>query len=198
MADAVEARRQDMDQKTADELVGIERHLLVLPIFLIPDNSAEISGPVVVPLEVLQRLITSRGGLADHPIRPSLRAAGGDKRLLALLMRGMFAVRRIDFNKWYRSEYAKNRWPSQRSSLKAREGRPRKDRQAIRNAIVALVRDGAWSGKDPITKLHRLLANRGRFNMPSHDSLGRWVKQLHAETGDRGLRRVERVRRKRV
>ena len=29
MADAVEARRQNMHQEAADELVGIERHLLV-------------------------------------------------------------------------------------------------------------------------------------------------------------------------
>src|SRR6516165_6140964 len=31
VADAMEARRQDMQQEAADELVGIERHLLVSP-----------------------------------------------------------------------------------------------------------------------------------------------------------------------
>src|SRR5262249_3749480 len=41
--------------------------------------------PVTVPMSVLERLITSREGLPDHAIRPSLKTTGGNEKLFALL-----------------------------------------------------------------------------------------------------------------
>jgi hypothetical protein len=48
--------------------------------------------PVPLSIEVLERLIAPRGGLPDHAVRPSLKTAGGDTKLLALLVRGILLV----------------------------------------------------------------------------------------------------------
>lgn len=153
--------------------------------------------PVVVPVSVLNRLMISRGGLPDHAIRPSIRAAGGDEGLLALLITGLLVVRTNDFEAWYRSEHAKGRWVSQRSRKKAPEGRPTKQTEALRNAVLGLVRDLKWDGKAGIAVLHRLLVASGRSEIPSPDTLARLVDQMHRETGEAGLRRIARARRTR-
>ena len=41
--------------------------------------------PAPLSIEVLERLIAPRGGVPDHAVRPSLKTAGGDTKLLALL-----------------------------------------------------------------------------------------------------------------
>jgi hypothetical protein len=61
-------------------------------------HSAEKIEPALVPVDVLKRLITSRGGLPDHPIRPSIKTAGGNEKLFALLTVGLLIVRARDFN----------------------------------------------------------------------------------------------------
>jgi len=153
--------------------------------------------PVVVPVGVLNRLITSRGGLPDHAIRPSIRTAGGDESLLASLTTGLLVVRTNDFEAWYRSEQAKGRWASQRSRKKRLEGRPTKQTQALRNAVLGLVHDGKWNGEAGVTVLHRLLVASGRSEVPSPDTLARLVDKMHSETGEAGLRRISRARRTR-
>ena len=150
---------------------------------------------MVVPVSVLKRLITSHGSLPDHPIRPSMKAAEGNERLFALLAVGVLVVRADDFDGWYQSERAKGRWPSQESKEK-KDGRPTKQTGALRNAVLALVHDHKWNGKGPISALHRLLVASGRSDVPSQDTLARLVDQLHTETGEPGLLRISRVRRK--
>jgi hypothetical protein len=152
--------------------------------------------PVVVPVSVLKRLLTSRCGLPDHPIRPSIKTADGNERLFALLTGGLLVVRERDFNVWYRSERAKSKWASQRAKSKVGNGRPTLQTEAIRNAVLALVHDGEWTAAAGIMKLHRLLVALGRSDVPSVDTLARLVDQLHRETGEVGLLRTTRRRRK--
>jgi hypothetical protein len=144
-----------------------------------------------IPIKVLSRLITSRGSLPDHPMRPSLKTTDGDTQLFALLTVGILVVREREFMSWYRSERSKGKWPSQRSRLKRGGGRPTKQTEAIRNVILRLVHSGAWNGKASIAKLHRLLVNSGWTDVPSPDTLARLVDRLRHETGEPGfLRRM--------
>jgi len=118
-------------------------------------------------------------------------------KLLRLLTIGVLLVRASEFRRWYRSERAKGKWRSQRSRLRAAVGRPAKRSDLIRNAIMALVRDGAWSAKAGIAKLHRLLCASGRDNVPSPDTLAHVIDELHHETGEAEYFRTKRSRRKR-
>jgi hypothetical protein len=154
--------------------------------------------PVVVPVNVVKRLMVSRGGgLPDHPIRPSIKTAEGNQKLFALLTVGLLVVRASDIDVWYQSERAKGKWPSQKSKEK-KDGRPTKQTDALRNAVLALVHDHKWSGKGPISALHRLLVASGRSDVPSQDTLARLVNQLHRETGEAALLRVPRARGKQI
>jgi hypothetical protein len=159
------------------------------------ESSLEKIEPVVVPVNVVKRLIISRGSLPDHPIRPSIKTADGNQKLFALLTVGLLVVRTSDFDVWYQSERAKGRWPSQRSKLKI-NGRPTKQTDPLRNAVLALVHDHKWSGKHPISALHRMLVASGHSEAPSQDTLARLVDHLHRETGEVGLLRITRARRK--
>jgi len=149
--------------------------------------------PVALPTAVVSRLIRSRGSLPDHAIRTSLKIVGGNTKLLALLQSGVLMVRAQEFNNWYRSERAKRRWPSQRSSEKPREGRPSKQTTPLRNAVMSAMREK----KPSIAALWRLLLDSGRTDVPSVDTLGRLVDQLFRETGEPEFRRTKRFRRKR-
>jgi hypothetical protein len=151
--------------------------------------------PTSVPVPVIKRLILSRGTLPDHPIRPSMQTAEGNENLFALLTVGLLVVRASDFDVWYHSERAKGRWPSQRSKER-KNGRPTRQTEAFENAVLALVNDLKWSGKDGIATLHRLLIASGRSDVPSQDTVARLVDQLHRKTGDMKLLRVARVRQK--
>lgn len=151
----------------------------------------------VLPIGVLKGLMTSRGTLPDHPIRPSIKTAEGNHKLFGLLTVGILLIRADDFADWYRSERAKGKWPSQRSRSKNGNGRPTKQTEAIRNAVMALVRDQKWTGQVGITELHRILVDSGRIDVPSPDTLTRLVDQLHRETGEPGLFRKKPARRKR-
>ena len=62
------------------------------------DCSLEKIEPVAVPVNVVKRLIASRGGLPDHPIRPSIKTAEGNEKLFALLAVGLLVVRANDFD----------------------------------------------------------------------------------------------------
>jgi hypothetical protein len=161
------------------------------------ESSLKKVEPTVVPANVLKRLITSRGALPDHPIRPSIKIVEGNEKLFALLSVGLLVVRASDFGIWYRSERAKGRWPSQRSKLKVRDGRPSIQTEALRNAVLALVHDLKWNSKESIMSLRRLLVASRGFEVPSPDTLARLVDQLHRETGEAGLLRKMRRRRQR-
>jgi hypothetical protein len=76
-------------------------------------------------------------------------------------------------------------------------GRPTKQTESLKSAVLTLVCDGAWSAKDGIVKLRRLLVERGEpKNVPSIDTLERLVYRLYLETGDLAFRREPRVGKK--
>lgn len=161
----------------------------------LPGDASVKPEPTSVPVPVIKRLILSRGTLPDHPIRPSMKTAEGNENLFALLTIGLLVVRASDFDAWYHSERAKGRWPSQRAKGK-KNGRPTRQTEALENAVLALVNDLKWSGKDRITTLYRLLVASGLSDVPSPDTVARLVDQLHRKTGDMKLLRVARVRQK--
>src|SRR5262249_11373432 len=76
--------------------------------------------------EIPNRLITSRDGFTDHPIRPTLKTAGGNENLFRSLAGATLLIRRTDFAAWCRAEHAKGRWPSQHARKKPHIGRPSK------------------------------------------------------------------------
>ena len=121
-------------------------------------------------------------------------AARGDHKLFVLLTGGVLVVREGEFDDWYRRERRKGKWPSQKSRKKTAVGRPTKQSDALKNAVMVLVTDRAWHATDGIAKLYRLLVERaGLETLPSHDTLRRCVIQLHIETGHAALRRAVRV-----
>jgi hypothetical protein len=168
----------------------------------IAQASPSAAEPVIVPIpvKVLSRLPLSHGSLPDRPIRPSIKTTDGDEKLFALLRNGVLVVRETEFDDWYRSERAKGAWSSQRSSRpKPRSGgRPSKQTEGLRTAILARVREGAWNGLEPITELHLLLVKSRRSDVPSCDTLARLVDRMHDETGEPELRRFRRSRRNRT
>src|SRR6516165_6132455 len=101
-----------------------------------PRSHCSDQAPLLVPPEVIDRLMVVRGGPPDHPIRPTLKIAGGDEHLLHMLKIGTLVVCESEFAYWYKAERRRNRWPSQHSSTKKRgAGRPTK-RTALRNATA--------------------------------------------------------------
>jgi hypothetical protein len=120
----------------------------------------------------------------------------GNEGLFRLLGAGFLAVRARDFDTWYQSERGKGRWPSQTARKQPRGGRPTKQTEGLRNAVLALVHDEEWSGDRPVTKLYRLLTASGRSDVPSPDTLARLVDELFLETGCSTLHRTRRFRRK--
>jgi hypothetical protein len=150
-----------------------------------------------IPVKALRQLILVRGSLPDRAIRPSLKACDRDRNLLLLLQRGCLVVKESEFSRWLKAERTKGRWPSQEKRQKPRIGRPTTQRSTLRNAIIALVRDGVWSTEQPVTELRRRLIDSGRTNVSSADTLARWIDRLHDETGDPDLRRTRRAPRRR-
>jgi len=168
-----------------------------IAVFIFGSPQAKAGGPVsettLVPKDVLGRLIPIRGCLPDHP-RVSMKTVGGDGKLYRALNTGLLIVSRSDFNTWYTQERDKGRWPSQRSRLRV-EGRPSKQTEALRNAVVQQMRENAFTS---IAQLHRQLLISGRTDVPSQDTLARLVDRLLAETGEPEFLRRERKPRKRT
>jgi hypothetical protein len=154
--------------------------------------------PVIVPKDVLRRLIAPRDVLPDHALCPTfLKTAGGDPNLYVLLRVGAFVVQQREFEDWYRSQRSKGKWPSQQSRSKRAPGRPTKQIESLKNAVLTLVRDQVWSIKDGIAMLRSLILKRGEpKDVPSPDTLERLVSRLYLETGNPAFHRVPRVRNK--
>jgi hypothetical protein len=172
-----------------------------LSVFVIAVAGAK---PVQVPAKVLDRLITSRGGLSDHPVPlPPLsviKASRGDERLYVLMKTGILVNECREFKAWCRLESRKGKWPSQRwppqrTRLKRPKGRPPKQTWALRDAVLERVGEGKWNGQMGIPSLRRLLASEGEI---SEDTLGRLIKDLIKETGDSRLRVAKRRKRRRL
>jgi len=148
-----------------------------------------------VPVKVLKRLITTRGSIPDHAIRVCLKTVDGDAKLLNSLVQGVLSIRKSDFENWYLLEQRKVKWPSQRGSLKTRNGRPPNQANEARDKILALLNTNGWRRQDGIPELHRLLAASGDAGVPSPDTLDRVVKQLFRETGHPNLKLIRHRRR---
>jgi hypothetical protein len=171
----------------ADALKG------TLPVFVRarPAGRQSRVDPERVPPELLKRLLPVRGGLPDHPTHVRRRVAADgpyDDTLVVLLRHGPLVVRHSDFIHWYNHKRGKGNWPSQGNKLAPRRGQPTKDTESLRNAILALVHDGAWRAADGMPDLQRLLIERGH-KPPSCDTLGRAVDKLHRLMGKTSLRR---------
>jgi hypothetical protein len=162
----------------------------VLPLYVAVNSDQQ---PVLLRPDAVGRLITVRGGLPDHPIRPSLKTVHGDTRLLKLLSSGLLLLRRHDFEAWYKSERRKGRWPSQRLRKGPAEGRPSRMTSALRKAVAEALRERARG----VAELRRDLIAFGRNDVPSVDTLERLIDQLHRETGRPEFFRKKRRRHKR-
>ena len=158
----------------------------------------------------LHRHSPKRSKKADHcarqPPRSSVPAVHKDMRWrpesLLLLGRGRLVVAESEFNRWRDAEKRKRKWPSQRSRSYARAqlrrtGRPTKQTDDLRQAVLGLLREGVWSAGQPIPELQRRLIALGRDDVPSTDTLARLIDNLHDEIGSSGLRRAKRARRQR-
>jgi hypothetical protein len=177
----------------ADALQG------ALPIYVCPRPTVGAQGrspvePRRVPPELLKRALPVRRGLPDHPTH--VRCIGVpespyDDDLFFLLRHGQLVVRRSDFIDWYKHKRAKGNWPSQTNKASSRRGRPTAGSETLRNAILALVHEGAWQATDGMPNLRRLLIERGH-KPPSCDTLARSIDRLHRLTGESPLRRKVR------
>lgn len=147
--------------------------------------------PQLVPPEILRLIIPVHRGLPAHPthVRTAAASAACDNpTILSALRQGQLVVRRSDFNDWYEQERARGNWPSQTARASARRGRPSTDVEPLRQAILALVHNGAWKATAGIARLRRQLSTKGH-SPPSCDTLARVVDRLHRLTGDESLRR---------
>jgi hypothetical protein len=152
--------------------------------------------PVALPLNVLKRLITTRGTIPDHVIRVSLKTVDRDAKLLEAIIKGDFVIREGEFEEWYYSERQKGKWPSQQTSSRTRNGRPPKQANAARCRILELVNANTWKRHNGLPRLYRLLTACGDVDVPSPDTLDRAVKQLYRETGHPNLRQIRHHRRR--
>ena len=141
----------------------------------------------ILPPAVLAQLMAPRGTLADRIIRAPMRAACGDESLFELLRTGVLIINEEAFEAWYEAERSKGHWPSHRSRLKSSGGRPRENFQATRRAILSQVAAGHWTGRRSVAKLRGLLITKATPNVPSPDTLARYVDELFLETGDGAL-----------
>ena len=174
-----------------------------LSVYARPTIDAEAGEPLggqisdlttIVPVSVFQRLITPRGIPTDHPYRPTLATVGNDSKLLARLLSGVLVLRKVEFDKWFKRELAKGRWPSQVTRQKTPFGRPTKQTDTITAAILGLVNGREWDARLAVAALRQSLMSQGRDDVPSPDTLARMVDRLYRETGDPRLRRSRRSR----
>lgn len=167
-----------------------------LGVYVSPVGAAAIKNyrpePLKVPCDILRRMIPQRGSLPDHIVRPSLKLTGADEKIFDLLRNGVLLVHAKEFDHWYRSERANGKWPSQRSNR--RKGRPSKQTDGLRAAVMTLMREQNTS----IPELRRRLIAFGRTEVPSLDTLRRLVDRQYRETGEPALRRTKRFRCRRV
>jgi hypothetical protein len=168
-----------------------------LSVFVLPDSTEGDAGrtPLQVPPDVIMKMIRTRGGLPDHAVQPARIFAkeANPLELRTALSKSALYVRRQEFDDWYKKAWKKRNWPSQRSSLKPRMGRPSKQSE-LHTRIIARVNEGRWSARNSIADLVRLLDSKGI--VASRDTVRRAVDQLFKETGEQSYRRLARNRSK--
>ena len=166
---------------------------LIVNVF-IPSSTDRMGRPLQVPIGVLERLLKSRGGLPDRPIRlplTLLRENPVAPELFAALSNSAMFIQEAEFRVWYHRQKRRRRWPSQHESIKPRPGRPSKQTGELITSIRARVAQEEWSAPDGIAKLVRLLATHGA---PNRNLVRRAVQRLYEATGDDRYRIVPRKR----
>jgi hypothetical protein len=112
---------------------------------------------------------------------------------LAHLDQSVLVLERTEFENWYRSQRHRKIWPSQRPSVQAaakapcRPGRPRL-KIDLKNTIINLIREGAWSRERPVRDLRgQLRLRHPHVQPPSDATIRRRLDELRVETGEPGL-----------
>ena len=170
-----------------------------LSVFVVPDSTESHAHrtPLQVPLDVLRKMVRTRGGLPDHVVQP-LRIFA--KRLIApelfkALSKSALYLRRKEFEVWYKKAKKKRNSPCYSYYLrhkptnkppKPRMGRPSRQND-LRNSIIAM--KGRWQ---KIADLVRLLQSEGKT--ATRDTTRRVVDQLFRETGKKCYQRRVRKR----
>jgi hypothetical protein len=151
--------------------------------------------PVQIPVAVLKRLFVPLKTLPDHAIRATLKAIG-DPKLYVMLLSGRLVVQRGEFERWYVADRRKGEWPSQTAQHTGKHrGRPTKQSERLKAAIITLVEQKRWDRSRPFTKLAVLLEEEGQVAVPSVDTLRRLIRRIAAEDGDTRLHRSIRAKR---
>ena len=165
-----------------------------------PPTAMEACRPIVVPVDVLQRMPKVRGDLPDHPARHPVsfvRHYPIASDLFTALSASALHLQRTEFDAWYKKQKSRRRWPSQTMSKKPQKnrkqpsGRPTKQTNELLTSIRVRVAEEKWSAPDGIAKLVRLLATHGA---PDRNLVRRAVQRLYEETGDNQYRIVPRKR----
>jgi hypothetical protein len=161
-----------------------------LPVYVRPrDGRAAKSQELKpVPPAILKLVVPARKGLPDHPIHA--RSPAGkldDADMLPLVRHGQLVARLSDLEAWYEQQRARGPWPSQRGQNIPR-GRRSKDVEQLRNAILALVHEEAWTASAGMPALRDKLIAGGHIP-PSADTLARVVDRLFKLSGNPALRR---------
>jgi hypothetical protein len=168
-----------------------------------PPTAMETRRPIVVPVDVLQRMPKVRGGLPDHPVRHPvsfLRHHPIASDLFTALSTSALHLQWIEFDAWYKKQKSRRRWPSQTSQAMSKKplrnwkrpsGRPTKQTNELLTSIRARVAEKKWSAPDGIAKLVRLLATHGA---PNRNLVRRAVQRLYEETGANEYRIIPRKR----
>jgi hypothetical protein len=149
-----------------------------------------------VPINVLERLFKSRGGLPDHAIRLPfnlVRDHAVAPELFAALSSSAMFLKSTEFKGWYQRQKRQRLWPSQRKSVKPRAGRPSKQTDELLISIRARAAENSWSASEGIAQLVKLLVSHGQ---PTRNTVRRAVERLYEETGDPQFRIVPRTRAK--
>ncbi|MDI9849975.1 hypothetical protein QM467_18200 [Rhodoblastus sp. 17X3] len=137
-----------------------------LPIYFIPATMSECTmaasvdgGPILLPAVALSLVIPSRQGLPDHPTRLAKPAPsnGHFDEWRWKLIGCKLLVETNAFERWYRTEKRKGKWPSQVNRAKRKPGRPRVA-EVWAHRIANLIEREKWCAHQPISQLKKLLA----------------------------------------
>lgn len=156
-----------------------------VPVYVRPVSTEDKMSLLQVPLDLLKRMISVRGGFPDHAVHPRRIFSNNQivPELLAALSTSALYVDHEKFEAWCKEVRKKRKWPSQRSRSKKNPiGRPLKH-SGLHTSIAELVNAGEWDAKQNfIADLGRLLDSRGL--KVSRQTVKRAVIQLHRETLD--------------
>jgi hypothetical protein len=171
------SQKEDANKRVYEAIFQGKLAVYVLPV---STEDKMLRSLLQVPPDLLERMISVRGGLPDHAVQPR-RIFGNDPiapELLAALSMSALYVDREKFEAWCEEVRKKRNWPSNKKPI----GRPLKHSD-LHISIAKLVNAGRWSAEqDSIAALVRLLESQGV--KVSRQTVQRAAIQLHRETLD--------------